>query len=118
MPKFKGTTVDLGGQPFVLPPMSLGIIEDFQDQIDLFLAGKIERPVTMMIDVLHACLLRNYPDLSRDTVRENVDLESVQALFMPLLKASGWQAGSATEAPEGNPVAMVPGTGDPSTPTS
>ena len=120
MPKFKGVPMQMGDQQLILPPMSLGIIEDFQDQIDDMLAGKVKKPVSLMIDIFHRTLQRNYPELSRDQVREGLGLDDLQGMFTTLLKASGWEVGSATPPPEGTPEGepLAAGTGAASTPTS
>lgn len=120
MPKFKGVPMQMGDQLLILPPMSLGIIEDFQDQIDDMLAGKVKKPVSLMIDIFHRTLQRNYPELSRDQVREGLGLDDLQSMFSTLLKASGWEVGSATPPPEGAPEGepLAAGTGAASTPTS
>lgn len=120
MPKFKGVPMQMGDQLLILPPMSLGIIEDFQDQIDDMLAGKVKKPVSLMIDIFHRTLQRNYPELSRDQVREGLGLDDLQGMFTTLLKASGWEVGSATPPPEGTPEGepLAAGTGAASTPTS
>jgi len=120
MPKFKGVPMQMGDQLLILPPMSLGIIEDFQDQIDEMLAGKVKKPVSLMIDIFHRTLQRNYPELTRDQVREGLGLDDLQGMFTTLLKASGWEVGSATPPPEGTPEGepQAAGTGAGSTPTS
>lgn len=120
MPKFKGVPMQMGDQQLILPPMSLGIIEDFQDQIDDMLAGKVKKPVSLMIDIFHRTLQRNYPELTRDQVREGLGLDDLQGMFATLLKASGWEVGSATPPPEGTPEGepLAAGTGAASTPTS
>lgn len=119
-PRFAGVDVVLGGRTFVLPPMSLGIVEKFQARIDTFLKGTETNAIGLMIDVMHACLRRNYPELTRDEVGDLLDTTTINEAFITLLHQSGWRAdtdAAAGEAP-GNPGATVsPGTGAPSTPT-
>ncbi|WP_428421967.1 hypothetical protein [Methylibium sp.] len=110
-PRYAGVEILLDGTPHIVPPLTLGAIEDFQDR----LASAGARPdVGLVIDLLTRGLKRNYPDITREAVREGIDLGAMYQIFNSVLGASGFTA----EADEGNAVATASGTGAPSMPTS
>lgn len=120
--RHRGITIDIGGTPYVVPAMSLGIIEDFQTQIDAFEAGTHERPMGLVLDLLHACLRRNYPDLPRELLRDFVDMDNFAELFAVVMGSSGYKRWLESEANAGNERARqtlttLNGTGAPSMPT-
>ena len=90
--KVPGTTIELGGERYVLPPMALGVIEqlgdrfaEFADTVDFASPGRMK----MLIDMIHGALLRNYPEMPRDTVSSNVDLASLKPTLEALMNTSG-----------------------------
>jgi hypothetical protein len=114
--RFKGVAIELGGAPYVLPPLSLGALEDFEQRLESFSALKVIDQVRLVVDLVHRALRRNYPELTRDEVRELVDTDNAFDLFAKVLSVSGLTQG---EADAGNPRATAThGTGSPSTPTS
>lgn len=113
-PRHAGVPIDLDGTPHVLPPLTLGAIEDYEARIKQ--AGAAPPP-GLVIDLLHRALRRNYPELTREQVAEGVDLQGMAAAFRSLMGVSGFAA-RVEDGGEGNPTATAPGTGAPSMPTS
>jgi hypothetical protein len=123
-PRFKGVSVDLGGTIYVVPAMNAGTFEDFEDRIAALQGGRELKPVGLVVDLLHRCLRRNYPEIDRNVVREFVDLDNWGELFAIVMGESGYKQWAELEASQGNARALqilkamtTPGTGAPSTPT-
>lgn len=84
-----GIPMTLGdGKEYVIPPLTLGALEDLQDRIDK-VAGVDSASIGTMIDVGLAALKRNYPDITREDVRQLMDLENMEEVFTSALDASG-----------------------------
>lgn len=94
-PAIKGIPLDLGGETYILPPSSLATLEAFAkplDEMNAVFAGTRDMSVRDMLfvaDFAHACLQRNYPDLSRDQVAQNIGLENVVDVMQMCLDTSG-----------------------------
>lgn len=122
-PRYKGQRIDLGGTVYTVPAMNAGTFEDFEDRINALQAGQEPKPVTLVVDLLHRCLRRNYPEIEREVVREGVDLDNWSELFAMVMGESGYRQWVELEASQGNAralqilQAMNPGTGAPSSPT-
>lgn len=100
----KGITLILGGQPYIVPPLPLGALEDLQDGLENFTGGTDIKSIKTVIDTLHAALLRNYPDLTREQVRGMVGLESMVEVMQAVMDISGLRR-KEIEAGEPEPVA-------------
>ena len=112
-PRFKGVALTLGDETFVVPPLTLGAFEDHGDALRAFDGSPSKDNVRLVVDPLTSALKRNYPEITREKVRDLVDLSTMSQAMFALMSVSG-----ATEAPEGNTVATATGgTGSPSSPT-
>lgn len=92
---FKGPEVTLGGTVYVVPPLSFGALEDVRERMQLIADGSASDPMHLQaafVDVIHAALLRNYPDLPRATVRDNIDWDTAPAIFQKVMERSLPQA--------------------------
>lgn len=85
----KGITLLLAGQPYIVPPLTLGALEDLQDGLESFTGGIDLKSIKTVIDALHAALLRNYPDMTRDQVRNMVGLENMDEVMQAVMDVSG-----------------------------
>lgn len=124
MPRYKGFPFQLGDQEVTVPAMNAGTFEDFEERIAALQRGEEAKPVALVVDLLHRCLRRNYPDMTRETVREHVDLDNWQQLFAMVMGESGYRQWVELEASQGNLTALriqqtlKAGAGAPSSPTS
>ncbi len=131
-PAVKGIPLDLGGKSYILPPSSLATLEAFAkplDEMNAVFAGQREMSVRDMLfvaDFAHACLLRNYPQITREEVAQNIGLENVVDVMQMCLDTSGLMRkahedkAAATPAPKAAQVGGTLGesTGTASSPTS
>ena len=77
----KGIDTDIGGTVYTVPPLSLGAVERFQDRLAAPTGSDI-------IDIALAALKRNYPDLTRDELAEQIDVENVQRVIEAVMQIS------------------------------
>lgn len=90
-PTFRGPEITLGGVAYVLPPLSFGALEDCQARLQLIADGSAGNPMELQaafVDVIHAALLRNYPELPRNAVRDHVDWDTAPELFRLVMERS------------------------------
>lgn len=101
--KYPGIAMLLGGVEYIVPPLSLNGNIQYGDQIAAMKDS--DNPIgqgKLMLEVIHAALLRNYPEISIDIVGEQVDLGNMQELFEAVMDVSGMkrkslEAGAAGE---------------------
>lgn len=88
--KHKGTPLELGGTIYIVPPLSLGAVEQLQSRIGEFNGDMADlSQVGLVIDVAHTAMKRNYPDLTREQVADIVDLGDMAKVFEAVMKVSG-----------------------------
>ncbi len=95
---FDGTTVKLGEQNYVLPPLSLKQVKSLKGDIEgLSTENNLdEHSLDTVVKIVHAALSRNYPSLSVGQLEEWIDLGNVQTLVQIILGQSGFKSGEAT----------------------
>lgn len=93
MPKYDGVNVTLGGAEYTVPPLTLGAIRRLMPRINAMSGAKDGTLNGDMLDaiseVAHAALVRNYPEMTRETLDDLIDLKNVQSLTMAIMGASG-----------------------------
>lgn len=88
--KVKGIPFAFSDRTLVIPPLSLGAMEQLQGR----LAGMREdmadpEYIGTVIDTVHAALRRNYQDMTRDEVADLIDLENMQEVMMCAMDVAG-----------------------------
>lgn len=90
MVKVKGIVLNMGGADYVVPPLSLGALEQLQERIAAFTGDASNKEqVATAIDATFAALKRNYPDLTRQDVAELIDLGNMGEVFEAVMDVSG-----------------------------
>jgi len=99
--KVKGIALDFGGATLVVPPLSLGALEQLQERLSTF-AGDIadKSQVATAIDSVHAALRRNYPAITREEVADSIGLENMIEVMEAAMDVSGLKR-KRLEAAEG-----------------
>jgi len=97
--KVKGIPFEFSDCTLIIPPISLGAMEQLQDRF----VGTKEDPtdpkyIGTVVDTVHAALKRNYPDMTREEVADLIDLENMQevvacAMDVAGLKRKAFEAG-------------------------
>lgn len=97
--KIKGLVINLAGTDYVVPPLSLGALEQLQDRMADF-TGDISDPkqVATAIDAAHAALRRNYPELTREQVADMIDVGNMIEAFEAVMDVSGTRRKEAEAA--------------------
>lgn len=98
----KGVTVEMGGEAWVIPPLTLGQVEDLQDDIAKLSGGNPREQFAIMATVVHAAMVRNYPELTLECVRnELLDLANVFEVTDAVMGSSGLVKAALGEAVAG-----------------
>ena len=104
----------MGGQDYTIPPLTLGqlrrLLPKVKELLDNFgtgLRNMTEAGIDGAIEVFHAALSRNYPELTPLMVAELVDMENTAPVLIAILRGSGLEQTSGEAAP----VARLNGAG-------
>ncbi|MGO9622370.1 MAG: hypothetical protein ACLPT6_13320 [Desulfobaccales bacterium] len=97
-----GVALQLGGNEYTLPPLNLAALEKYWPMIESWgePPASLVQSLSEGAELLHAALLRNYPELTLAEVKEGLDLASFPAVLAQLLEVSG-----LTRRPPGEPQA-------------
>lgn len=73
-----GVAVNLSGNMLVLAPLGLAAVREFQARWKEIPDGDEDAQFSCGIDMVHASLRRNYPDITREEVESIVDIVSMK----------------------------------------
>lgn len=98
--KHKGVPMVFEGKTWVLPPITLGKLEQLQARLAKLSANDVLSPesVRTMLDAIHASMQRNYPALTREQVGEMVDVGCMVEAFEAVMDVSGLKRKQLEEA--------------------
>lgn len=105
----EGKTVHMSGTDWIIPPLNFKALRRFREELStmtpaaLAASGKV-------VDLIHAALTRNYPDLTLDELEDMLDMGNVMAVTEAVLGVSG-----LVEKQSGEVLAASPSTGANST---
>lgn len=105
MARIPGISLTLGdGEDYVIAPLTLGALEDHGEALNS--VGELDKAsIGTMIDVALASLKRNYPDMTREKVRDLIDVAIMDRVFEACMDVSGLRRKELEAAQE----AAVPG---------
>lgn len=96
-----GVAFPFPGKALVIPPLSLGDLEQLLDRINMVMAGSIDKDsIATVIDATHAALRRNYPDIDRTEVAGLLDLRNMRDALNAVMSASGMEAQPVNDSGE------------------
>lgn len=84
----RGKEIKIDGRPFVFAPLSLGAIEKLLPALQTFQPSD----VSLVIDVAHKSLKRNYPDITRDDVADLIYMDQLEEVMGAVMSVSGLQS--------------------------
>lgn len=87
--KFRGITVEMDGKTMVVPPLSLGAMEQMQARLEAFEGGTDPQSIRTVIDATHEAMKRNYPEITREFIAENLDLGNMEDFMRAVMDVSG-----------------------------
>jgi hypothetical protein len=103
-PKFDGVKIKLGGEDYIVPPLSLRQVKKFQaiieEQMEQSIGAASDGPlngdqVESMKTVILAALQRNYPELTEDWLEDNIDLGNLISVFVAAMGVNGLKKAAA-----------------------
>jgi hypothetical protein len=98
--KIPGTPINLGGVEYVLPPLNLDQVRQFEAAIPkLGTHPTLRENLEEALPIIHAALSRNYPALKVEELGQIIDLGNFRAACDALIEVSGY-----TKAPAGEPA--------------
>jgi hypothetical protein len=97
MPKLDGKEIYLGGEKYVIPPIPLIYMGRLKRGQQAMQAEDFDKGTADLVDVIHAALIRNYPDLSIDVVSQNLDLGNYASIMDAASSVSGMEKAGDTE---------------------
>lgn len=92
MTLLNGVKCQMGGQEYILPPLTLGTLKRLGNKLNTLADIKNipnEEQCDVMIDIVHSSLVRNYPEVSREALFDMLDLGNMQVVFQAVLGVSG-----------------------------
>ena len=98
----EGAKVQMGGKDYVVPALSFRQVKALQDKIGA-LSGNMSSmldPAQMevIIEIVHASLSRNYPELTIDDVSDLLDMRNAPRVFLSIMGQSGFEEAKPGEA--------------------
>lgn len=100
----KGIKLVMGGVEYEVPPLALGDLERYQDQLAGYSGGIDAASVSTVIDIAHAALRRNYGQITREDVGALVDLGNMAEVFEAVMDVSGLKRKQLETGAEGKPT--------------
>lgn len=85
-----GVTVKIGRRDFIVPPLNLKAVKRIGQLVPVMLRedGSAES-IDAAVEVIHMAVRRNYPDLTREELEEELDLGNLAAVSLQIAEASG-----------------------------
>lgn len=111
-PPYDGVAVRLGARDWIVPPLNLRQLRRLSPKFALLGsvgAGMGDEQIEALIEIAHASLARNYPDLTPDQVAELIDLANAGALVKAIVGASGLVQVTARAPRPTDPGEIAPG---------
>ena len=88
-PKIKGIEIELNGEKYICPPLNLNGVEKMQDKLQEFDGLAPFKQLPVVAEVAHLALIRNYPDLSIESVKDGIDLGNMTTIMNAVMGVSG-----------------------------
>ena len=99
-PRLEGAEIKLGTETLTAPPLSFKQLKQFGPKLASI--GKIAVDMSAeafdtVVDVVHAALSRNYPEIPREFVEDYLDMGNVQTTMAAVMGQSGLKATEGNE---------------------
>lgn len=96
-----GIEINFGDESRVVPPLNLATLERMQKRLLEFKGGIDPDSVATVIDAAHSALKRNYPDVTREWVAENIDVGNMSDVMSAVMDVAGMRRRGITEGKAG-----------------
>ena len=85
-----GVTKKIGDTDYVIPPLNLRAMRELLPQLKgMGTTEATPEDLAVIAKVVHAALVRNYPDMTVERVEDMLDITNVQEVMTAVLGASG-----------------------------
>ena len=87
-----GVTIAMGGQDWLVPPLTLGQLRRLMPKVRRFTeigASMGETQISVLVEIVTAALQRNYPEATAEMVENLLDLGNASAVLNAVLTGSG-----------------------------
>jgi hypothetical protein len=93
---YKGTEIELGGENYTLPPLSLDSLEELEAQFQQLAtpSASLKDRLRKLMPILLASFRRNYPEMTEVQLRELLDLPSLNLVVEAIMQANGFRRAS------------------------
>jgi hypothetical protein len=97
---FKGTQIELGGETYTVPPLSLETLEELEPQFQQLAApaANLKERVQRLMPILLASFQRNYPEITEAKLRALLDLPSLNLAVDAIMRANGFRMAKPGES--------------------
>jgi hypothetical protein len=95
-----GVEISMGGKKWTVPPLTLKQVKKFQPILEGL--GNLDEANALaqsdaLVEVIHAAIARNYPEVIRDEIDELLDLGNLMPVVQAVMGVSGLLRGEARE---------------------
>ena len=101
----EGITIRIGTKDFVVPALNFKQLRQLMPKIkNMAVVGAemTDQQMGEVVEVVHAAVSRNYPELNKEYLDENIDMNNVRQIIAAIMGKSGLVKTSG-EATAGNP---------------
>lgn len=107
-----GRWIEFGEEAYQVPPLAFRSVVDLQDDVES-LAQMGAKPTPAQMDtvtrIVHAALVRNYPDMTKEAVADMLDVGNFQEVINATLAIGGFkQAGGPPSGEAQASTGMAP----------
>ncbi len=88
-----GVTIQMGGNDWLVPPLTLGHLRRLDPSIKALTSGDVEKVLSAICTIVAAALSRNYPEMTEQRVEDLIDLGNRDAVVAAVLGNSGLKVG-------------------------
>ena len=99
-PKFAGVEIDLGGQSYIIPPLSLRQMKEYAEKLlslgTVRLDNFLEK-LDVAMPIIAAAFKRNYPDMTEEKLLDLVDVANFKYVIQAINGTNGLKEAKAGE---------------------
>ena len=92
MALIEGSKINLGGNDYIVPPLSFKHLRTLEEKIAA-LSGIKTKPtadqLSAVIEIVHAAITRNYPDITKEQLEDWLDIGNMKTVIPAIMGMSG-----------------------------
>lgn len=99
----EGVKLKIGRREFIVPPLNLNGVKRAQVLLPTLNAESDPDSIDAAVEILHLAIARNYPEVTREELYEDVDLGNLMSLVQATLAIAGFSPKATGETPQATP---------------